>query len=585
MTTLHRTLQIELIGAATADDNTPLPAVIATSAPVSREGFAVAEILDCSASGVDLSRAPLPLIVGHDTRRLAVGVVTDLQPTGNAVRGLIRFGTSAEAQSLRADVLAGIHRSLSVGYTHSDEGTRTEAGTVYRWRPHEVSLVSVPADPAAGFFRSQQQTQIAMNTLDNAPTLTRAEIDTEIEELCRRYALPAAFARGLQAAGATSEGARAAVLSELVARSNATPHHMNPTAHLMPPDTSRLPLGCSTANHSERALIVDTLAARMGARIDGPVLGNLDTVGLAQRALELGGEHVSASWSRSKVIERAMGAHTVSDFPQLLGAAANRVLADAFAIAPAALKSVARAVNVRDFRERLAIRLAGTHLLPVGEHGEYKSGTLDEAAAGWKLQTFGRILAITRHALINDDLDGFGAVLHQFGLAAAQREADELTAALLNPPQIDGKAIFPPGITKALSAEGLAAAVLALRQQKDAAGRLLAQEPATLIVPAALELTARQLVASINATEAQHVQPFALSVAVEPRLDQASATAWYLVASGQGALQYGYLEGHAGPQITTREGFEIDGLEMKCSLDFGAGWVSPYGWIKSTGTA
>lgn len=59
----------------------------------------------------------------------------------------------------------------------------------------------------------------------------------------------------------------------------------------------------------------------------------------------------------------------------------------------------------------------------------------------------------------------------------------------------------------------------------------------------------------------------------------------YLVAKGQSALEYGYLEGTDGPVRTTREGFEVDGMEFKARLDFGCGWANPLGWIKSAGKA
>jgi hypothetical protein len=32
---------------------------------------------------------------------------------------------------------------------------------------------------------------------------------------------------------------------------------------------------------------------------------------------------------------------------------------------------------------------------------------MDEASASWKLATYGRIVALTRQAIINDDLGGF----------------------------------------------------------------------------------------------------------------------------------------------------------------------------------
>ncbi|AVO48479.1 hypothetical protein C6568_03790 [Melaminivora suipulveris] len=588
MTTLHRTLQIELAGAP-ADDDAPLPAVIATDSPVSRDGLA--EILDCTAAGVDLSRAPLPLIVAHDARRLAVGVVDNIQPAGRVVRALVRFGSSAEARAIRADVVAGIHRSLSVGYSHLDNGTPTEGGIVYRWQPHEVSLVPVPADPAAGFFRSRNQPETTTMNQDTEELMTRAEIDGEINALCKQYGTPD-LARGLVSSGASLDDTKAAILHERAMRDRTGPQHRPaPMDHFMLPDTSRLPLGALTRARQaddERQLIADSLAARMGVRSDRPVLHGLAVVDLARRALELSGTEVRPAWNRSQIIERAMGMHTTSDFPQLLGTAAHRVLHDGYDVAPPALKSVARLVSARDFRERTTVRLSGASLERVNEHGEYKAGAITEAAAGWKLQTYGRIFAVTRQALVNDDLDALGGLLRQFGQAAAQREADELVDALLNPVQIDGKDVFSTArgtqITPKLSAAGLAAAVLALRTQKDADGRPLSQQPGTLIVPAALEMTALQLVATINATEAKNVQPYRLSVQVEPRLDDASTTAWFLVATNQSALEYGYLDGQAGPQVTTREGFEVDGLEVKASMDFGCGFVAPHGWVKSTGT-
>lgn len=46
-------------------------------------------------------------------------------------------------------------------------------------------------------------------------------------------------------------------------------------------------------------------------------------------------------------------------------------------------------------------------------------------------------------------------------------------------------------------------------------------------------------------------------------------------------MEYGYLDGSEGVQVTQREGFEVDGREIKARLDFG--WVAPAGWVKSTG--
>lgn len=46
-------------------------------------------------------------------------------------------------------------------------------------------------------------------------------------------------------------------------------------------------------------------------------------------------------------------------------------------------------------------------LLEVGESGEFKRGTLGESKESYKVKTYGRVVAITRQTLINDDLDAF----------------------------------------------------------------------------------------------------------------------------------------------------------------------------------
>lgn len=557
---LLRSIAFERLKEAVADD-APIPCTIATQTPVQR--FGVAEVLDCSATGVDLSRSPLPLIVSHDSQQLSIGLVENLRAMGDRVVGEVRFASSDEAQQVRADVLGGIHRSLSVGYVHLGEGSPIEGGLIFRWQPYEVSIVSVPADPLAGFFRS----------LTPSHTMTTQDHET-IEGLCTRHGFPA-LSQELITRGATIDQARAAILGAMEARD------------LERRGGSRVSLGIEPQALTQRTLIENTLVAAFGGRPNGDVIRSTDVAGLAARTLEMRGERVSASDSRDRIIQRAM--HTTSDFPSLLGSAVGRVLHSIYEEIQAPLKTVASLSNLPDFRARSVVRLGGAPSLePVNEHGEFTYGTLNDTENGWRLTTYGRILALTRQAMVNDDLQGFATLLRKFAQAAARREADELAAILLTPSLVDGSALFHADrsslIDKKLTLAGLGAAVGALRLQKEEDGGLILQEPANLVVPAALEMTARQLVASFAANTADTVQPYSLGVVVEPRLDVSSKAAWYLVAGNQSALEYGYLDGMQGVQITQREGFETDGLEVKARLDFGCGWVSPVGWVKSSGT-
>ena len=556
---LTRELQLD----ATRAEGDLIPCTIATSNPVRRDG--VQEVLDCTPAGVDLSRAPLPLIVSHDRYALAVGLVESLPAEAEAATVRVRFGTRPEAQAIAADVRAGIHRSLSVGYQHLDEGTvRQDGAIVYRWMPYETSVVSVPADPQAGFYRNfQGNPMTAINTQERA----------EIAQLLTRHNVPQLSDR-LQ--GASLDQAKSAVLEELAARDFASGGHRN---------VRPLPMG----NDAERQAIENTLVRRLGGRVEGETLRG-GMVDLAARSLELQGQRILNSDSRDRILARAL--QTTGDFSNLLGSAVGRVLHDAFNAAPAALKAVARQVNLPDFRDRTVVRLGEAPSLElVNEHGEFKYGAVSDTGNAWRLYTYGRILGLTRQALVNDDLDAFSSLLRKFGESAARREAEELVKVLTSPPAIDGSALFAAGRNNlktgagsALDFDGLADAVKALRLQSDLDGGLITQEPGFLVVPAALEMTARQLTStSYTPATTSAVQPYGMQVVVEPRLDALSATAWYLVARNQSAMEFGYLEDAQGMQITQREGFEVDGMEIKARLDFGAGWASPVGWVKNAG--
>ncbi len=83
------------------------------------------------------------------------------------------------------------------------------------------------------------------------------------------------------------------------------------------------------------------------------------------------------------------------------------------------------------------------------------------------------------------------------------------------------------------------------------------------------------------------MNPFAntLELVVDPRLDAKSETAWYLAADPAtvDGLEHAYLEGQAGPYVELRNGFEVDAVQIKCRLDFGAGFVDHRGWYRNPG--
>ncbi|WP_319524662.1 phage major capsid protein [uncultured Desulfosarcina sp.] len=145
-----RTFQIEVGTVRDAEQRT-IEATLSTTHPVKR--FDGVEVLSHEPGAVDLSRAPLPLISGHDARSLPVGIVEGLQVIGGKLKGLLRISKSQD--QIWTDIRDGILRNLSVGYFVKSR-TRTAQGgyLVTKWQPYECSLVAAGADPAAGIGRS-----------------------------------------------------------------------------------------------------------------------------------------------------------------------------------------------------------------------------------------------------------------------------------------------------------------------------------------------------------------------------------------------------------------------------------------------
>ena len=543
-----------------------IPCVLATDTPIDRGGYR--EILDHSPQSLDMTRAEhgLALLLHHDHTR-PIGRIENIHTDGHKLRGTARFSSSPEAQQARADVEAGILPALSVGYNimaTTEESSRDVRVT--RWSPHECSLVAIPADLGAAMYRSNHSSQ----GKPHMNTATR----TEIETLAKRHGIQGEALEKLLSENNTADQARAAVIDHIAARD------AGGTAGRLPYEAGR---------NESASPVANALDARFG--IKGAKGDSRSLVELASTCLESAGVRNVRSMSRSEIATRAL---TTSDFPALLADSAGRALAQAYDATPSPLKIVSKQVSLPDFRSRTVVRLgAAPDLETVNEHGEFKFGFINEASANYKLATYGKIIALSRQAIVNDDLGAFADLTNKFGASAARKEGDLLAALILSNPTIDSVALFHAsrgtlltGGGSALASAGIAAAVKALRLQKEIGGGFIQQTPMYLVVPAALELAARQAVFAISPVVTSAANPIeqTLQVIVEPRLDASSTTAWYLVVnSGSNSLEHAYLEGNQGVYVETRNGFEVDGMEIKARLDFGCGFVAPTGWIKSAG--
>jgi len=293
--------------------------------------------------------------------------------------------------------------------------------------------------------------------------------------------------------------------------------------------------------------------------------------------------------------QRSVGMHSTSDFPLILGNTINRSLRAAYEAIEQTWQPLGRQANFADFRERTSVALGeASRLEKVLEGGEYKYGTLPEEGTKIKAAKFGKIIALTWEAIVNDDLNAFDKIPTALANSARETESDLIwNLFLVDRKYSDGVNIFNSahgniaGAAGPLNVTTLQAARTAMRTQKGIDKKTFIRvNPKYLVVGPLNEMAAYQYTSTayvpVTSGTINPVYNTNLIVIVEPRITDYR---WFLVGEGVDTFEWGYLDGEGGLMTDTREGFEVDGVEVKARLVFGADWVDYRGAYSNAGTA
>ncbi len=286
---------------------------------------------------------------------------------------------------------------------------------------------------------------------------------------------------------------------------------------------------------------------------------------------------------------RSGGSGATSDFVAILSAVATKRLRNAYdEHKPTYQLWALQAPNAPDFKDITVVQIsAAPELLQRSEHGEFQYGQMMASGESYKLLTYGRIVSLTRQAMINDDLGAFSRALSAYGQSARRLENRMVYAQLTaNAALSDGVPLFhashgnlATGGGSALQAASLAAGRTAMRLQKGWQGELLNIMPKYLIVPSSLEQTAYQFTSDqyvaakpgdTNEYGTRGRTP--LVPIVETVLDSFSVAGWYLAAQTGlvDTVEYCFLGNSDGPVLTAREDFDVDATSFRCRHDFAA---------------
>ena len=303
-----------------------------------------------------------------------------------------------------------------------------------------------------------------------------------------------------------------------------------------------------------------------------------------------------------------------TDLSGILGAVANKALGASFLATRQIAPRISRAVSHMNFHAHTVYSLAlDGDLEEVGPRGELKSLALSEESYTRQLKTRGAVLKISRQDVVNDELGAFTDMATRMGRKAAI--ARERAAALKLNETGNGSTFFTSannnyfsGAGSALSLSALGTAVQKFRDQTGPDGDPISVEPRVLLVPTALEETAKALMdrtarliaTAYGSTSAAKREPdvnvwagqFAVEVwewlSATIGSQAGSSTAWYLLAdpADLAALEISYLNGQQSPVV---EYFGLDqdletlGVSWRVYYDFGVDRAEKRAGVKSKG--
>lgn len=494
----------------------------------------------------------------------------------------------------------------------------------------ETSAVAVPAVKGTGVvdiraaLGLQSNREVIRMSEENAPTVASNIDDTaKIDAAAKAAALAATQAERTRAAairtagvalkvsdefikahldkGTTADDFRALAIDEYAAA------HKSPVADHGRP---HLEMG-ETSDEKFRATVTASLLQRFGAGVVVALRGKGYDIAAGDKyrghsLVELARECLNRAGvsTKGKTKMELLGlANTLSgngyqatgDWPVAFEEALHKALEMRAELSDLTWRRFCSTGTLTDFRPHRLYRMGemGTWA-EVLENGEYKRivapDALRETVTAKKR---GNIVAITREAMINDDMDFITEQINSFvdgGLYTVEYLVYQALAENggLGPNMSDGNPLFHAthkniGTGAALSVASLDADRVLMRRQKDINGqRFLQLRPSVLVIASELygtALTINEAEFDQDAVAPNSTNKFRVPNKVRGMLSdivdapELSGTRRYMFADPMRApvMHVGFLEGVQTPTIESQDGWNVDGTEYKGRYEFGVG--------------
>lgn len=273
---------------------------------------------------------------------------------------------------------------------------------------------------------------------------------------------------------------------------------------------------------------------------------------------------------------RSAAYHTTGSFANLTLDAVNKSMQVGYTEAPSTWEQCFRqGTSVPDFKTINRVRMGSIPNLPIWpDNRDPEVASFADAKEVYAVESRSLDTSFSYRLIVNDDMDGLSRAPAMLG-GAARRTVNAVAWAPItsNPTMSDGVALFAAatGLRKrtnlttgagAPSVSTLQTVGNLMRQMRgentpegNESDDILALRPAVIAGPTALETTINQLVNSAYDPAANTFQVFnptrTLTPVIEPLLDAASTTAWYLFASPAqiDTVEVTFLQGQESPVV------------------------------------
>ncbi len=291
----------------------------------------------------------------------------------------------------------------------------------------------------------------------------------------------------------------------------------------------------------------------------------------------------------------------------VLSNVANEMIRAGFDSVESEWRKVSAITPVNDLKEMKSYSLTGDFTYQeVGKGGELTHATMGEEEYSNRAKTYGRLFAITRTDIINDDLGAFNRVRTLLGRGAALAFNKIFwTEWLANVSTFytSGRGNYFEGATSVLDVDSLSTAFGMFETQTDPDGNPLGLSPAVLVVPSALKIKANSLTRdpeiridgasakttySISNPHAGKVEVASSAYLNNANIPNGSATHWWLAADplDMPVIETVFLYGRQQPFIESADAdFDTLGVQLRGYHDFGVNKQEHRAAVRSKGAA